>query len=227
MARESPIPHTLNLTRLLFFPLITYLLSLITLFIACDQPDPNMPQVVDDTLNITELTNAIAAGPGDFDVSGYVKLRGSWESFAGAAGVVAANDDPLGKLYAAIAPLQQQANKTIMLDLSRVSGGNIADTPYVALSGRSYKTAIRAIKLPADMISIGGYSFNGCGNLETITFTANTPPTIPVSALTGVSANLTLEVPPGMESHYAALKTSLEAPGIITVTVIGYTEEDE
>jgi hypothetical protein len=186
----------------------TGLLMLSLLFAACDQPpDPDMPRPVRDAYNITEFADAILAG---LDVSGYIKLEGSWESFASPT-------DPLGKLYTAVSPLYN-IDKKIKLDFTKVTGSNIAVTGYVTANTRGGKTVIEAIKLPAEMTRIGEYSFWDCSNLELIVFNGNMPPEIPVSALTGVHSPLTLLVPNGMGSNYAALKANLE--GVISEVTI-------
>jgi hypothetical protein len=168
-------------------------------------PDPNVEQPVDDTLNITTLTDAIAENPKSFDVSLFIKMKGSWESFGDTA-----SGDPLGKLYAAIAPLESQGTgKKIKLDFSLVNGSNITDTPYgQPLWARSFKGALQAVIMPPTLLSIGAYSFYRCTGLETIIFSAESPPVISPTALEGVGA-LILEVPAGSKSAYEAAYSGL------------------
>jgi hypothetical protein len=180
-----------------------------------------MPQETDDTLNITELAGKIAAGPGDFDVSGYVALRGSWESFAGSAGAGAPYDDPLGKLYAALAPLGQHTTKKISLDFTRVTGRNIADGAPVLPAVRTYKDVLRAVKLPEDMGRIGAFAFTGCASLDTLVFTGDAPPEIGGDAFAGIKSPLTLEVPAGAEGDYQTLIDILEGGGIEVALAAG------
>lgn len=188
--------------------------------IACDTPpDPNVPSVVDDTMNIVALQSRISSGPADFDVTDYVKLRGSWESFSSSVGEVSAYADPLGKLYYAIAPLGQFTAKTIKLDLSRVTGSAVADGVRDAAGSRSYKNVLAALKLPADMTRIGAYSFAGCAKLERIVFLGSGPPLLGEKALDGIGEDgLMLVVPRGTESAFQGLKAALEIEGV-TVTI--------
>jgi hypothetical protein len=180
-----------------FFLVSLGLLSSIAV-IACDQPpDPNMPPVIDDTYNITELANFIAASPNAVEEAQVYRMKGSWESFS-------ASGDPLGKLYAAIAPLGQFTMKKIALDFSPVTGGNIADSPAGVV--RSYKAVLRAVTFPEGIQTIGAYSFNGCANLNEITFSGGAPPAIAGTAFTGIANPVTIHIPAGTTTAYNTIR---------------------
>jgi hypothetical protein len=195
------------------------------LLIGCkdEPPDPNLFQPVDDTLNITQLSTGIASAPADFDVSDYIKLRGSWESFSSFVGEVSPYADPLGKVYYAISPLGQFTTKTIKLDFSRITGRNIANSGREAADSRGYKTVLAAIRLPADIERIGDRAFNGCANLTRIVFLGRAPPLLGSYALSGISVDkeLIIVVPPGTEGAYQSFKTAREAEGALVTLISG------
>ncbi|GHV75487.1 hypothetical protein AGMMS49942_03080 [Spirochaetia bacterium] len=184
------------------------ILCAVILLLGCDDspPDPNMPVVVDDTLNITQLTELISTAPAAIDETVYYRMKGSWESFA-------ALDDPLGKLYAAIAPLGRFTAKTIRLDFSLVTGRNIADGTYAAASSRSYKGVLAGVKFPDDMQTIGAYAFYECVNLSELTFAGAAPPAIAPTAFTDIHNPVQVWIPEGAAANYAAFTTTI--PGVI------------
>jgi hypothetical protein len=201
------------------------LLATLIAFVACEPPpDPNVPQVADDTLNIVALASRISSGPADFDVAEFIKLRGSWESFSSYVGEVSAYDDTLGKLYAAIAPLGQFTTKTVKLDFAGVTGRNIADSSLDAANSRGYKNTLAAVRLPADMVRIGDYAFAGCAKLERIVFLGSAPPLVGSKALDGIGKDgVTLVVPKGAESAFESLKAAIQSgnAGIAVSLVTG------
>jgi hypothetical protein len=168
-------------------PPVLHTLSLILLFAACEDtpPDPNPPYVPPDGMyNITQLTDAISSRPEAFDTSDFIKMKGSWQDFSSRQGEVSAYDDPLGKLYYALVKLDANTTRKIMLDFSNVSGRSISDSTPVnsTLSSRPARNAIKALIFPADMQSIGAYSFAGCGSLEEVIFQGESRPVIGIGA---------------------------------------------
>jgi hypothetical protein len=204
-------PRHLTKARSLTFYLfpLTFSLYCSLLITNCsldEPPDPNVPQIIDDTMNITQLNELLHAAPNSFDGTQYVKLKGSWESFE-------KTDDPLGNLYDAIAPLGTFTAKKIMLDFTKVNGQNIKGSTLSMANSRASKNVIKAVRFPEDMETIGDYSFYGCASLDTITFTAAVPPTIGVSSFRNINNTVTIYVPLGTTDNYLSLKTTLQSNG--------------
>jgi hypothetical protein len=171
-----------------------------------EPPDPNVPQIIDDTMNITQLHELLHSAPANFDDTKYVKLKGSWESLEN-------TNDPLGNLYDAIAPLGDYTTKKIMLDFTKMDGRNIKDGSLSIANTRTFKNVIKAVRFPEDMETIGDYAFFGCESLDTITFSASVPPAIGVSSFRNINNTVTIYVPLGTTDNYLSLKSTLQSNG--------------
>jgi hypothetical protein len=193
----------------------TVVAAALFLFSGCEldaPPNPAPPYTPPDgAYNITQLADSLAENPDGFDTGDFIRMKGSWQDFWSAKGEVSGYADPLGKLYAALKPLDQSGSggKTIKLDFSLVSGRNIVDSNPVLVASRP-KHSIAALKFPADMQSIGDYSFEDCTSLAKLIFSGDTPPEIGDNSFSGVRKDIEITVPEGRDEAYAPLLAKIK-----------------
>lgn len=90
-----------------------------------------------------------------------------------------------------------------------------------AINANTFKKCelLTGVELPSTITSIGGSAFDSCSALETLTIKATTPPSLTASALSGVPATISIQVPASaVDAYKAATNWSTYADNIEAIS---------